>query len=308
MMRVARPTEIYQTNADDTRGHRMVKDIREVPREEYWQELRERWGALLSYRYIGKQFSGMNTVEDAPVRLRHDMRNPSGGIMLSPIAITCPGGGGGKTDLEAVPNPVIHSIQILDPGRDVRRIDVLDSQSLKDGQRMGFGRAKIVDADNPSRVLALVDGQSVSIGDVPPGLQRFDDGPIMEIEDSPDLPPLWQVFGATRRPDRHWALPELHAEIASPDAALHIGPQHVVLETAAFDLAAGLAGTDALQAEGSHVMFLARGKSGPFRVDGETFAGSNGKVGVQVVLRDEGAQDRAVTSASYVFGSAGVAS
>ena len=31
---------------------------------------------------------------------------------------------GGVSDLEAVPNPVIHSCQILDPGRDVKRIEV----------------------------------------------------------------------------------------------------------------------------------------------------------------------------------------
>jgi hypothetical protein len=29
------------------------------------------------------------------------------------------------SDLEAVPNPVIHSCQILDPGRDVRRIEIV---------------------------------------------------------------------------------------------------------------------------------------------------------------------------------------
>jgi hypothetical protein len=31
---------------------------------------------------------------------------------------------GGMSDLEAVPNPVIHSCQVLDPGRDVRRFEV----------------------------------------------------------------------------------------------------------------------------------------------------------------------------------------
>ena len=103
---------------------------------------------------------------------------------------------------------------------------------------MGFGRARIVDADNHERVVALVESQGVSIGDVPAGLQKFDDDPVMHIEDSPDLPPLWKVFGARRRGDGHWIMPELSLELASPDAALHIGPQHILLETAAVDLAA----------------------------------------------------------------------
>jgi hypothetical protein len=123
----------------------------------------------------------------------------------------------------------------------------------------------------------------------------------LEIQDTPDLPPLWEVFGATRRPDGHWILPELSVEFASPDAALHLGPQHVVLETAAIDLAAGLAGTDHLQMQTWHVMFLARGKIGPFRVEGEPVPGADGRIGVRLTLHDEGNGDRAVTSASAVL-------
>jgi len=119
--------------------------------------------------------------------------------------------------------------------------------------------------------------------------------------DSPDLPPLWQVFGAFRRDDGHWALPELRVDLASPDAALHIGPQHVLLETAAIGYASELVGTDRLQMVAWHVMFLARGKVGPFRVDGEAARGAGGKVGVRLTLQDEGNEDRKVTAASAVF-------
>ena len=223
----------------------MVQDIRDVSGEEYWAELRRRWGALLSYRYIGRQFSSMNNVADAAITLRHDMRNAAGGTHGRAPVISCPGGGG-RSDLEAVPNPVIHSLQILDDARDVDRIEVVDAGSLKQGRSMGFGRARIVDADNHDRVIALIESQGVSIGDVPAGLQKFDDDPIMHIEDSPDLPPLWKVFGARRRDDGHWIIPELSLELASPDAALHLGPQHILLETAAIDLAADVVGTDQL--------------------------------------------------------------
>jgi hypothetical protein len=279
----------------------MVRDIREVPEEKYWEELRRRWGALLSYRYIGASFSSMNTTAvDPTVRLRHDMRNPTGGVMAAPLAITCPAVGG-KTDLEAVPNPVIHSLQILDDARDVSRIQVARAEQLKAGRQMDYGRAQIVDADDHDRVIALIETQGASIGDVPAGLGRFDDEPVMAIEDSPDLPPLWQVFGGRRREDGHWVLPELTDELASPDAALHLGPQHIILETAAIDLASDVAGTDMLQVRSSHVMHLARGKVGPFRVDGSAHPGADGRVGVQLVIHDEGNQDRAVASGAIVF-------
>jgi acyl-coenzyme A thioesterase PaaI-like protein len=207
--------------------------------------------------------------------------------------------GGGMSDLEAVPNPVIHSCQVLDPGRDVRRIEV-KTEVVRRGRKMGFSRSRIVDADQPARVLALTEGEGISIGTPPEGLDRMPVEPI-EVVDSPDLPPLWRVFGAHRRDDGHWTLPELAAEVASPDAALHLGPQFVVLETAALEQAAGLADTDRLQGVSSHVMFVARGKAGPFRVEAEPIAGANGSVAVRTVIHDEGADDRVITVGSYLF-------
>jgi acyl-coenzyme A thioesterase PaaI-like protein len=207
------------------------------------------------------------------------------------------------SDREAVPNPVIHSCQILDPGRDVGRIEII-SEELKRGRQMGYSRAKIVDADRPDRVLALIEGQGVSIGTPPEGLEKMPVDPI-EVVDSPDLPPLWQVFGGHRRDDGHWTLPELTDLVASPDAALHIGPQFVVLETAALDAAAGTAGTDQLQGVSCHVMFVARGKVGPFRVEAEPLAGAHGTVAVRTIMRDEGSDDRMTTVGSYLFRSTG---
>ncbi len=279
----------------------MLRDIRELTDDQtaYAEELRRRWGGLLSYRYIGRRFASMDHGPiDNTVTLRRDMRNASGAIMLAVMGISSPEGGG-MSDLEAVPNPVIHACQVLDPGLDVKRIEVV-SEVLKRGRQMSYSRSRIVDADNPGRVLALTEGQGVAIGMPPGGLEKMDTS-IIEVADSPDLPPLWQVFGASRRANGQWALPELVTELASPDAALHIGPQFVVLETAAFDLAAGVAGTDLLAGESSHVMFLARGKAGPFRVDGEAIAGANGTVAVRLLLVDEGAEERSISAASYVF-------
>jgi hypothetical protein len=231
------------------------------------------------------------------MKLRHDMRNATGGIMAAPLCIAAPEGGG-ISDEFAVPNPVIHSLQILDDARGVGRIEVVP-EVLKLGQRMGFSRSLIVDADNRTRVIALAAGQGVSLGEVPPGFEKMDEEKIV-VEDSPDLPPLYKVFGASQRDDGHWMLPELVIELASPDAALHLGPQHILLETAATDLAAERAGTDHLQMESWQVMFLARGKVGPVRADGEAFDGA-GRIGVRLVLHDEGNGDRAVTAASAVF-------
>ena len=280
-----------------------LRDIREFlgDADAYRDELHRRWTGLLSYRYIGRNHSSMNVGDsDDTVVIRRDMRNEAGGIMVAPLAIASPEGC--QTDMVAVPNPVIASVQIVDPGYDVKKVAVVDSGNVHQGRMMGYGRCKIVDADNPDRVIAFNEGQGAIIGIPPEGLGKMDvSGTELVIEDSPDLPPMWQAFGASRRPDAHWQLPALSVELASPDAALHIGPQHVVLETAAIDLAADAVGTRKLQVLSWHVMFMSRGKVGPFRVDGTAHVGGAGKVGVRMLLHDEGNGDKAVTSAAAVF-------
>ncbi len=280
-----------------------LRDIREFlgDADAYRDELYRRWTGLLSYRYIGRNHSSMNIGDtDDTVVIRRDMRNEAGGIMVAPLAIASPEGC--QTDMVAVPNPVIASVQIVDPGYDVKRVAIVGSGNVHQGRTMGYGRCKIVDADNPDRVIAFNEGQGAIIGIPPEGLGKMDvSGTEIVIEDSPELPPLWKAFGASKRPDGQWQLPALSEELASPDAALHIGPQHVVLETAATDLAAGAAGTRKLQVVSWHVMFMSRGKVGPFRVDGTAHLGGTGKVGVRMLLHDEGNADKAVTSAAAVF-------
>jgi hypothetical protein len=280
-----------------------LRDIRELTddTDAYRDELQRRWTGLLSYRYIGRNHDSMNLGEaDNTVRIRRDMRTAAGGIMVAPLAISSPEGC--QTDMVAVPNPVISSVQIIDPGFDVNTIEVIGSGVVHQGRTMGYGRCLIVDADRPDRVIAFIEGQGAVIGIPPAGLDKMDvSGTEIVIEDSPDLPPLWEAFGATQRADGHWVLPPLTLELASPDAALHIGPQHVLLETAATELAAELARTPMLQVSSWHVMFMARGKVGPFRAEGTAYHGGPGKVGVRVLVHDEGNGDRPVTTCAAVF-------
>jgi hypothetical protein len=280
-----------------------LRDIRELANDPdgYRDELYRRWTGLLSYRYIGRKHSSMNIGDvDNTVIIRRDMRNEAGGIMVAPLAISSPEGC--QTDMVAVPNPVIASVQIVDPGYDVTKVEIVESGIVHQGRTMGYGRCKIVDADNPDRVIAFNEGQGAIIGIPPEGLDRMDvSGTDLVIEDSPELPPLWSAFGAGKRDDGHWVLPALSVELASPDAALHIGPQHVVLETAAIDLAAAVAGTRKVQVVSWHVMFMSRGKVGPFRVEGTAYVGGPGRVGVRMLLHDEGNADKAVTSAAAIF-------
>jgi hypothetical protein len=48
-------------------------------------------------------------------------------------------------------------------------------------------------------------------------------------------------------------------------------------------------------------MFMSRGKVGPFRVEGTAHPGGPGRIGVRMLLHDEGNADKAVTSAAAIF-------
>jgi hypothetical protein len=273
------------------------EDIRTTSADEYWAVLRRKWGALASYRYIGRSHALRNEVP-----LRHDLRNAAGGIMAAPLCITAPESGG-FSDENSVPNPIIASLQIVDDARDVRAIQTR-SEVVHVGRQMGFSRTTVFDADNPERVIALGEGAGVSIGAVPPGGEgQLDasEGDLIEVEDRPDMPRLHEFFGGARHGLGSWSLPPLADEQASPDGALHLGPSHIILEAAATDVANDRAGTDRLQIQSWHVMFVARGKVGPFRTEGAAFDSGGGNIACRITLRDEGNHSRVISVASALY-------
>lgn len=275
-------------------------DIRSADPDRYWEVFAEKWTSLLTYRYLGRRHASLDAgVEGNSMSLRHDMRNALGGVMAAPLCVASPECGGFNDDF-VVPNPLIASMQILDPATDVREVLVVPD-NLHTGRRLGFSRALVVDADRPERVVAISTGVGLSLGPVPDGYEKIDNPPI-DVVDSPDLPPLHQVFGARRVSLGIWELPELTAEMASPDAALHIGPQHVVLEAAATDLAEDRHGGP-VQITDWYVMFVNRGKVGPFRTRAEIYSGTGTRLGVRVDLIDVGLDGRVVSTAAATFGS-----
>lgn len=275
-------------------------DIRDAAEGEHWSSFAEMWTGLMSYRYLNKTvpaldagFEGQN--ESMPIR--HDMRNPHGGIMAAPLAIACPEPAWNDDDI--MPAPVIASTQIIDDGKGVERIEVL-REKINFGRTMGFMRSKIVDAADPSRVIAISAGMGVSLGPAPDGYGNIEN-PHIEVADRPDMMRLHEAFGCEQGEDGHWRLPALRADQAAPHAALHLGPIHIILDVAAHDSAWTFAGTDALQIENWFVMFVKPGLAGPFRCEAVPVRGLSGRINVDLTLFDEGRDDRIVTTGSAIF-------
>ena len=280
-----------------------IDDLRNLQPDEFWARFESMMGAdgLLTYRYLGRKTIALHDVDHDSMRIRRDMRNAAGGLMAAPLAIAT-AEAGGFTDIESIPAPVTAALHIIDEGRDVD--EILIRRTFTHMRRtMGFTQCEVVDAADPSRILAISHGMGVKLGAAPPGFQPVDPGPA--IEDGPSLPPLHTVFGAYRRADGIWELPELTARTASTSGSLHIGPIHIILEAAATDLVAQMAGTDAVQIEDWSVDFVSRGTHGPFIVDGVVAGGKAGRVACRLALRDQGRDSRIVASAVAIFSVAG---
>lgn len=269
---------------------------------EHWSAFEEMWTGLMSYRYLNKTVPNLDAgfsdreLESMPVR--HDMRNPHGGIMAAPLAICCPEPA--WNDDVVIPAPVIASTQIIDDARGVDKLEVY-REVIHFGQTMGFMRSKIVDAADHSRVIAISAGMGVSLGAAPDGYEPTDNPPL-SVVDEPTMPRLHDVFGCERADDGHWRLPALRADQSAPHAALHLGPIHIIFDVAAHQSAYELAGTDELQVENWFVMFVKPGLVGPFRCEASAIMGRSGRTNVDLTLHDEGRDGRVVTTGSAIFG------
>jgi acyl-coenzyme A thioesterase PaaI-like protein len=279
-------------------GNESHGDIRTVDAEEHWKHFEKAWIALKSYTYLGKGTPVLDVgVDRETMPLRHDMRNSTGGITAAPLCIASPEPY--WRDDECVPAPVTMSYDILDPAHDVKRIEVL-RDVISVGRQLGFSRARIVDESDHSRVIAISTGSGASLADVPPGFYAVEN-PVNDVDDSPELPPLRDVFGVVPGPDRSVQILRVTPELASPHSALHQGPINVALEAAAMDELERTTGTVDFQVEHWKVMFVKPGYEGPFRATATVVNPGGRRVGVEATMTDEGHGGRIIATASAAF-------
>jgi hypothetical protein len=172
------------------------------------------------------------------------------------------------------------------------------------GRTMGFSRSRVVDADNHDRVIAISTGSGANLGDVPPGFFPVDN-PVNDAPDSADLPPLRDVFGIVARPDGSLVIEKVVPEFASPHSALHQGPINFALEAAAMDELERVLGTKDVQIEGYSVTFAKPGYTGPFVATAVVVSPRGPRYGVEMTMRDEGAGNRIMATASAAFSRVG---
>ncbi len=253
---------------------------------------------LLTYRYIGS--TGATAIDrhhaESTALLRSDLRGAAG-VLACALGIM--GGDAASTidDAIAIPAPVHTSLELLDDADGVREVRVR-AEIAHEGRTQLVYRKRWEDADDPNRLLAVGTSVSVVLGPAPAGHHYVPPGP--GVPDDPSLPPLWVAFGAQRRPDGAYELPELTMELGSTSASLHHGPIQVVLEAAATD-AAVAAAPGPLRLRHWDVTYVRRGKVGPFRTAVELVPSLGPTVVCSASLHDDGVDGRRIAFATAVF-------
>jgi acyl-coenzyme A thioesterase PaaI-like protein len=265
------------------------------------REFEQSYRALLSYRYFGKANPHLDRgAERELMPLRRDMRNSTGGIMAAPLCIAAIEPWWlDYQDIAAMVAPVTMTYSVIDPAYDVRQVEVV-REVLAVGRQMGFSRARVVDGNDPERVIAISTGSGFDLGVVPDGFEPIDN-PVHRLDDTADLPPLREVFGV-RSDGGSLVIDQVTPELGAPNRAIHQGPVNILMEAAAMDALEKSQGTADFQVDHWTVQFIKPGDVGPFRARASVRAArGGGRCGVDVTLVDEGRNGRIVATVSALF-------
>lgn len=250
--------------------------------------------ALISYRYLASRPRSIDRSHaEGLMKLRSDLRTSAGAVLASPLTIAMLDVAGITVDRIYILALTQTNLEVLDAGLDVGEVH-LHGQITAEARSQIFTEARIYDAANRDRLLAFGTANWSVICPTPEGFQY--PSPGRSVNETDDLPPLWQAYTGRRRADGLLEIPGLRPEIGTK--RLHHGPMLVVAEAMAIEAGADALGTDALIVEHLGLTIVAPGRSGPFVARPVLVVPCSNTVGCRVELRDHGRNDRLVATAS----------
>ncbi len=240
---------------------------------------------LISYRYFGTYSETLGRHEaEGWVTIRRDMRGPVG-LRTAPLGIALLDTAGINVDPIAVVSPTRIDLHLFEPALDVSRVHIA-GKVLREGRSQFFTEGRLTDAGNPDRVIGL-GSTHWAVSGPNPDYHYPDSRP--GLPDGPDLPPLYEPFGARRLADGNLEISELGPELSS--GSLHQGPFQVIPEEAAYLAAEAAVGTDQFWIEHQGTSIVAKGLGAPFVTRAEVLRVAAGCINVRVELRAAGAGD-----------------
>jgi acyl-coenzyme A thioesterase PaaI-like protein len=247
---------------------------------------RTRVATLISYRYLGTYSEAVDRhAAEGWLKIRRDMRGPVG-LLSSPLGVALLDTAGINVDPLAVVAPTRIDVDIFETAEDVEEVH-LEGRILREGRSQFFTEGRLTDNADRRRTIATgITHWAVSGPN--PGFSYVDNRP--GVSDSPDLPPLYQPFGARLRSDGEFEIPEITPELGG--RALHQGPHQVVTEAAAMEAARRVLGRDRFWIEHQGTSIMARADEGPLVTRSEILRLSDETVTVRVELRTGGGKSK----------------
>lgn len=248
--------------------------------------------ALMSYRYLASAPRPIDrTHAENTLRIRRDLRTPTGAMLAAPLAIAMLDTAGVNVDPVNILALTQVNITLVDAGISIGGVHVAGRVATEARSQI-FTEAMFHDERDRKRLVGFGSANWSVICPTPEGFAYPEPGE--GVVDAADLPPLWQAYTGRRRDDGLLEIPGLRPEIGAE--RLHHGPMLVVTEAAALHACAAELGTEQLAVDQLTTTIMAPGREGPFVADPLSVGVSGDSAACRIALRDSGKDDRLVAT------------
>jgi len=247
---------------------------------------------LMSYAYLASAPRAIDrTHAENHLHLRRDLRTPAGGMLGAPLAIAMLDAAGVNVDPVNILALTQVNVTIVDNGGRVDDVFVAGRVATEARSQI-FTEASFFDAGDRGRLIGLGSANWSVICPTPDGFVYPEPGD--GVDETSDVPPLWQAYTGRKRDDGLLEIPCLRPEIGAE--RLHHGPMLVVAEAAALVAGCQALGTESVCVDGLITTIVAPGRIGPFVAVPVSTAASGDSALCRVELRDAGREDRLVAT------------
>ena len=249
-------------------------------------------GVLMSYTYLASAPRPIDrTHAENLLHIRRDLRTAGGEMLAAPLAIAMLDAAGVNVDPVNILALTQVNVTIIDHGGEVDDVFVAGRVATEARSQI-FTESSFYDSGDREKLVGLGSANWSVICPTPEGFVYPEPGD--GVDETSDVPPLWQAYTGRRRADGLLEIPGLRPEIGAE--RLHHGPMLVVTEAAAIDAGARALGSDDVGVDQLTMTIVAPGRVGPF-VAVPVSVGTSGDVAAcRVELRDGGRDDRVVAT------------
>jgi hypothetical protein len=247
---------------------------------------------LMSYRYLASAPHPVDrTHAENLLRIRRDLRTPGGAMLAAPLAIAMLDAAGVNVDPVNILALTQVNLTVIDHGERINQA-LLAGRVTTEARSQIFTEVAIHDAGDRDKLIGLGSANWSVICPTPEGFAYPCPGD--GVDETGDIPPLWQAYTGRRRDDGLLEIPGLRPEIGAE--RLHHGPMLVVTEAAAVDAGSRVLGTDDVGVDQLTMTIVSPGRLGPFVAVPVSIGASGDMAACRVELRDVGREERLVAT------------